>query len=71
MPLRMRVPDRDHLGGVALGGLRKLLERSGLTKERRKRKLHGRPCEERRPTELRKQSAIRKARAQPRRGSYQ
>jgi ribosomal protein S21 len=70
MPLPMRVPDRDHLG-AALGRLRKLLERSGLTKERRKRKFHVKPCEERRRTELRKQSALRKARAQPRRGSHQ
>ena len=70
MPLRMRVPDREHLG-AALRRLRELLGRSGLARERRKRKLHGRPCEERRRTELRKQSALRKARAQPRRGSYQ
>jgi small subunit ribosomal protein S21 len=63
MPLRMRVHDREHLG-AALGRLRELLER-------RKRKFHVRPCEERRRTELRKQSALRKARAQPRRGSYQ
>jgi ribosomal protein S21 len=70
MPLRMRVPDREHLG-AALRRLRELLERSGLARERRKRKFHGRPCEERRRTERRKQSALRKARAQPRRGSYQ
>ena len=70
MPLRMRVPDREHLG-ASLNRLRELLGRSGLVRERRKRKLHGRPYEERRRTELRKQSALRKARAQPRRGSYQ
>ena len=52
----MRVPDREHLG-AALRRLRELLGRSGLARERRKRKLHGRPCEERRRTKLRKQSA--------------
>jgi small subunit ribosomal protein S21 len=65
----MRVHDREHIG-AALRRFKKLLERSGITKELRKRKFYVKPCEERRRTELRKQSAIRKAKAQPRRGSY-
>ena len=69
MPLRMRVHDREHIG-AALRRFKKLLERSGIIKELRKRRFFVKPCEERRRTELRKQSAIRKAKAQPRRGSY-
>jgi small subunit ribosomal protein S21 len=65
----MRVHDREHIG-AALRRFKKLLERSGIIKELRKRKFYVKPCEERRRTELRKQSAIRKAKAQPRRGSY-
>jgi small subunit ribosomal protein S21 len=65
----MRVHDREHIG-AALRRFKKLLERSGAIKELRKRKFYVKPCEERRRTELRKQSAIRKAKAQPRRGSY-
>jgi small subunit ribosomal protein S21 len=57
MPLRMRVHDREHIG-AALRRFKKLLERSGITKELRKRKFYVKPCEERRRTELRKQSAI-------------
>jgi small subunit ribosomal protein S21 len=64
----MRVHDREHIG-AALRRFKKLLQRSGITKEVRKRKFYVKPCEERRRTELRKQSAIRKAKAQPRRGS--
>ena len=60
MPLKMRVHDREHIG-AALRRFKKLLERSGITKELRKRKFYVKPCEERRRTELRKQSAIRKA----------
>jgi small subunit ribosomal protein S21 len=65
----MRVHDREHIG-AALRRFKKLLERSGIIKELRKRRFFVKPCEERRRTELRKQSAIRKAKAQPRRGSY-
>ena len=65
MPLRMRVHDREHIG-AALRRFKRLLERSGITKELRKRKFYVKPCEERRRTELRKQSAIRKAKAGPR-----
>ena len=59
MPLKMRVHDRESIG-MALRRFKKLLERSGITKELRKRKFYVKPCEERRRTELRKQSAIRK-----------
>jgi small subunit ribosomal protein S21 len=62
MPLRMRVHDREPIG-MALRRFKKLLERSGLQKELRKRKFYVKPCEERRRAELRKQSAIRKGKA--------
>jgi small subunit ribosomal protein S21 len=66
MPLRMRVHDREPIGS-ALRRFKKLLERSGLQKELRKRKHYEKPCELRRRAKLRKQSAIRKAkmRSQP------
>jgi small subunit ribosomal protein S21 len=60
MPLRMRVHDREPIGS-ALRRFKKLLERSGLQKELRKRKHYEKPCELRRRAKLRKQSAIRKA----------
>ena len=47
MPLRMRVHDREPIG-MALRRFKKLLERSGLTKELRKRKHYEKPCEARR-----------------------
>ncbi len=59
MPLRMRVHDREPIG-LALRRFKKLLERSGLTKELRKRKYYEKPCEVRRRSKLRKLSAIRK-----------
>ena len=59
MPLRMRVSDREHIG-AALRRFKKLLERSGLTKELRKRKWYEKPCAARRRAKLRKLSAIRK-----------
>ena len=61
MPLRMRVHEREPIG-LALRRFKKLLERSGIQKELRKRKYYEKPCEARRRAELRKQSAIRKAR---------
>ena len=67
MPLRMRVHDREHLG-AALRRFKKLLERSGITKELRRRKYYVKPCEERRRAQLRKQSAIRKAKTLGTRG---
>lgn len=69
MPLRMRIHDREPIG-AALRRFKKLLERSGLTKELRKRKYYEKPCEARRRTKLRKLSAIRKGKLQARSGSY-
>src|SRR3984957_1420680 len=65
MPLRMRVHEREPIG-LALRRFKKLLERSGIQKELRKRKYYEKPCEARRRAELRKQSAIRKAKTGPR-----
>ena len=62
MPLRMRVHDREPIG-AALRRFKKLLERTGLKKELRKRRYYEKPCEARRRAALRKQSAIRKSRA--------
>ena len=62
MPLRMRLYDREPIG-AALRRFKKLLERSGLLKELRKRKHYEKPCEERRRAKLRKQASVRKARA--------
>ena len=67
MPLRMRVYDREHIG-AALRRFKKLLERSGIIKELRKHKFYVKPCEERRRTEQRKQSAIRKGKALAKKG---
>ena len=69
MPLRMRIHDREPIG-AALRRFKKLLERSGLTKELRKHKYYEKPCEARRRAAMRKQSAIRKAKVQPGKGSY-
>jgi small subunit ribosomal protein S21 len=63
MPLRMRVHDREPIG-MALRRFKKLLERSGMQKELRKRKYYEKPCEARRRAELRKQSNMRKAQSQ-------
>ncbi len=68
MPLRMRVHDREPIG-MALRRFKKLLERSGIQKELRKRKFYMKPCEERRRAELRMQSAIRKGKAPTKNGS--
>ena len=62
MPLRMRVYDREHIG-AALRRFKKLLERSGITKELRKRKFYVKLCEESRGSEQRKQIALRKGKA--------
>ena len=59
MTLRMRVHDREPIG-AALRRFKKLLERSGLTKELRKRKHYEKPCEVRRRAEIRKKNNIRK-----------
>lgn len=69
MPLRMRVHDREPIG-AALRRFKKLLERSGATKELRRRKYYEKPCEARRRAHLRKQNAIRKGNQQVRNGSH-
>jgi len=61
MSLRMRIHDRESIG-MALRRFKKLLERSGVTRELRKRKHYQKPCEVRRRAALRKQIAIRKSR---------
>ena len=63
MPLKMRVHDREHIG-AALRHFKKLLERSGLIKELRRRKYYVKPCEARRRAKLRRLSAIRKGKTQ-------
>ena len=63
MPLRMRVFEREHIG-AALRRFKRLIERSGLKKELRKRKYYEKPCEARRRAKLRRQSAIRKGKAE-------
>ena len=67
MPLRMRVFEREHIG-AALRRFKRLLERSGLKKELRKRKYYEKPCEARRRAKLRKQAAAQKAQATGGRG---
>ncbi len=68
MSLRMRVHDREPIG-AALRRFKKLLERSGLTKELRKRKYYEKPCEVRRRAKLRKQSVIRRGKILERNGT--
>jgi small subunit ribosomal protein S21 len=65
----MRVHDREPIG-AALRRFKKLLERSGLKQELRKRKYYEKPCEVRRRAKLRKQSTIRKGKMQAPNGSY-
>jgi small subunit ribosomal protein S21 len=69
MPLKMRVHDREHIG-AALRRFKKLLERSGITKELRKRKFYVKPCEERRHSEQRRLIAIRKGKALAKKGLW-
>jgi small subunit ribosomal protein S21 len=59
----MRVYDREPIG-AALRRFKKLLERSGLKNELRKRKYYEKPCEARRRAKLREVGAIRKGRLQ-------
>jgi small subunit ribosomal protein S21 len=61
----MRVHDRESIGG-ALRRFKKLLERSGVQKEMRKRRHYEKPSEIRRRAKLKKQQAIRKSRLAPR-----
>jgi small subunit ribosomal protein S21 len=65
----MRVYDREPVG-AALRRFKKLLERSGLTKELRQRKYYVKPCEARRRAKLRKLSAIRKSKTAARGKPY-
>jgi small subunit ribosomal protein S21 len=65
----MRVHDREPIG-AALRRFKKLLERSGLVKELRKRRHYEKPCEARRRAQLRKQSAIRKGKPQAGNGTH-
>ena len=69
MSLRMRVHDREPIA-LALRRFKKLLERSGVAKELRKRQHYEKPCEARRRAQLRKESAIRKAKLQASDGTY-
>lgn len=59
MPLKMRVRDREPIG-AALRRFKKLMERSGIMKDLRKREHYEKPCEARRRATLRKRRAIRK-----------
>jgi small subunit ribosomal protein S21 len=65
----MRVHDREPIG-AALRRFKKLLERSGVSKELRKRKYYEKPCEARRRAKLRKLSAIRRGKLQAQGKSY-
>jgi small subunit ribosomal protein S21 len=65
----MRVHDREPIG-AALRRFKKLLERSGMQKELRRRKYYEKPCEARRRDRLRKASTIRKGKVLERKGSY-
>jgi small subunit ribosomal protein S21 len=71
MTLRMRVRDREPIG-LALRRFKKLLERSGLVKELRKRRHYEKPCELRRRAELRRKNVTRRGKvdARPPRNSY-
>lgn len=60
MPLLMRLRDRESIA-AALRRFKKLLERSGINKEMRKKSHYEKPCEVRRRAELKKLSAIRKS----------
>ena len=64
MSLRMKVHERESIG-LALRRFKKLLERSGLTKELRGHQHYEKPCEARRRAKLRKASAIRKSKLPP------
>jgi small subunit ribosomal protein S21 len=58
----MRVHDRETIGG-ALRRFKKLLERSGMQKELRKRRHYEKPSEQRRRAKARKVAAAAKAQA--------
>jgi small subunit ribosomal protein S21 len=60
MGLRMRVHDREPIG-AALRRFKKLIERSGLKRELRKREYYEKPCEQRNQKEAKRIRAIKKA----------
>jgi small subunit ribosomal protein S21 len=62
MPLRMRVHERESIG-AALRRFKKLLERSGLTRELRRRRFYMKPSDERRRAASLREGAIRKGKA--------
>jgi small subunit ribosomal protein S21 len=64
----MRIHDREPIG-AALRRFKKLLERSGITRELRSRKYYEKPCDARRRAMQRKQSAIRKSKQRGQDGS--
>ena len=61
VPLRMRIYERESIG-MALRRFKKLLERTGMQEELRRRRFYEKPCEARRRAKLRKRSTIRRAR---------
>jgi len=70
MSLRMRVHEREPIG-AALRRFKKLLERTALIKELRKRRHYEKPCEARRRAQLRKQAVIRRGPIPPpKQGSF-
>jgi len=69
MPLRMRIFNQEPIGS-ALRRFKRLLERSGLKKELRKRKYYVKPCEQRRLAKMRKQNAIRRGKVRPEKTGY-
>ena len=68
MSLRMRVHEREPIG-LALRRFKKLLERSGMKRELRKRKYYEKPCEARRRAKLRRLSNIRKGKLEAPKGA--
>jgi small subunit ribosomal protein S21 len=57
----MRIYERESIG-MALRRFKKLLERTGMQEELRRRRFYEKPCEARRRAKLRKRSTIRRAR---------
>jgi small subunit ribosomal protein S21 len=60
MPLRMRIHDRETIG-LALRRFKRLLERSGMQKELRKRRHYEKPSTLRRRAKARRQVAAARA----------
>jgi len=64
----VRLHGREPIGGASRG-LKKLLQRSGLTRELRKRGHDEKPCEAPRRAKVRQESAVGAGRVQTRAGS--